>query len=30
MRDRDLKEQLRLRKEGISGRLFRKTIELAF
>jgi hypothetical protein len=28
MRARDLKEQLRLKKEGTSGRIFRKTAEL--
>jgi hypothetical protein len=28
IRDRDLKEQLRLRKERTSGRIFRKTVEL--
>jgi hypothetical protein len=29
IRNRDLKEQLRLRKERTSGRIFRKTVELA-
>jgi hypothetical protein len=28
IRDRDLKEQLRLRKKRTSGRIFRKTVEL--